>query len=105
MPLLHLQGHVPEPTYEQVCTGETGHNEVVKARGSPCVASRCQILQSTPSRRCQLAAGLERLHKKDLCQAEQVSSVRMRRCTATLTSLVPGPFFSGFLPCRSRARC
>jgi peptide-methionine (S)-S-oxide reductase len=26
----YSNGHAPEPTYEQVCSGTTGHNEVVK---------------------------------------------------------------------------
>jgi len=86
---------VPEPTYDQVCTGETGHNEVVKARGSPCVDSPCQILRRTPSRKCQLAGGLERLRGTDLYQAEQLPSVRMRCCTAMLASLCLGLLCSG----------
>lgn len=32
----YSQGTVPEPTYEQVCGGATGHTEVVKVRGAWC---------------------------------------------------------------------
>jgi peptide-methionine (S)-S-oxide reductase len=37
-------GHVPDPTYRQVCSGETGHAEVVQIRFDPELVSYRQIL-------------------------------------------------------------
>lgn len=38
-------GHVPDPTYEQVCTGETGHAEVVQLTFDPDVVSFRELLE------------------------------------------------------------
>ncbi len=38
-------GHVPNPSYEQVCTGETGHAEVVQITFDPQVISFAEILK------------------------------------------------------------
>jgi peptide-methionine (S)-S-oxide reductase len=38
-------GTVPEPTYKQVCTGTTGHAEVVQVSFDPAVISYRQILE------------------------------------------------------------
>jgi peptide-methionine (S)-S-oxide reductase len=38
-------GHVPDPTYQQVCTGETGHAEVVQVTFDPEQVSYHEILQ------------------------------------------------------------
>ncbi|MFS8524632.1 MAG: peptide-methionine (S)-S-oxide reductase MsrA [Limnochordales bacterium] len=38
-------GHVPNPTYEQVCTGTTGHAEVVQIKYDPAVISYRQLLE------------------------------------------------------------
>jgi peptide-methionine (S)-S-oxide reductase len=38
-------GNVPDPTYEQVCTGTTGHAEVVRVTFDPAVISFREILE------------------------------------------------------------
>lgn len=38
-------GSVPEPSYEQVCTGRTGHAEVVQVKFDPQVISYREILE------------------------------------------------------------
>ena len=41
----YANGHVLNPTYEQVCTGETGHNEVVRLAYDPTQVSLRQLLE------------------------------------------------------------
>ena len=41
----YCNGPVLQPTYEQVCTGRTGHNEVVRLAFDPAVISTQQILE------------------------------------------------------------
>jgi peptide-methionine (S)-S-oxide reductase len=41
----YSNGHVARPSYEQVCTGTTGHNEVVKLTYDPAQISVRQILE------------------------------------------------------------
>jgi len=41
----YANGTVDHPTYEQVCTGRTGHNEVVKLTYDPAVISTRQVLE------------------------------------------------------------
>ncbi|MBR2655828.1 peptide-methionine (S)-S-oxide reductase MsrA [Yoonia sp.] len=38
-------GYTPNPTYDEVCTGKTGHNEVVRVVYDPAVVSYEQLLQ------------------------------------------------------------
>jgi peptide-methionine (S)-S-oxide reductase len=38
-------GHTPKPTYEQVCTGATGHAEVVQITFDPAVVSFQELLE------------------------------------------------------------
>ncbi|RYF45159.1 MULTISPECIES: peptide-methionine (S)-S-oxide reductase MsrA [unclassified Acidovorax] len=41
----YANGHVKAPTYEQICTGQTGHAEVVKLTFDPAVISVQEILE------------------------------------------------------------
>ncbi|MDR7148330.1 peptide-methionine (S)-S-oxide reductase [Hydrogenophaga palleronii] len=41
----YSNGHVKQPSYEQVCTGDTGHNEVVRLEYDPTVISTREILE------------------------------------------------------------
>lgn len=38
-------GHVPNPTYKQVCTGETGHAEVIRIEFDPAVVSYDRLVE------------------------------------------------------------
>lgn len=39
-------GHIEDPTYKQVCTGTTGHAEVVEVEYDPALVSYEQLLQA-----------------------------------------------------------
>ena len=41
----YCNGHVAKPSYEQVCSGDTGHNEVVKLVFDPAQISLREILE------------------------------------------------------------
>jgi len=41
----YVAGHTPNPTYQEVCTGLTGHNEVVRVVFDPAVTSLDEILK------------------------------------------------------------
>jgi peptide-methionine (S)-S-oxide reductase len=41
----YAAGHTPNPTYEEVCSGRTGHNEVVLAVFDPRVTSYAEMLR------------------------------------------------------------
>jgi peptide-methionine (S)-S-oxide reductase len=41
----YMGGHVENPTYQQVCTGRTGHVEVVQVAFDPAVTSYREILE------------------------------------------------------------
>ena len=41
----YCNGHVTKPSYEQVCSGDTGHNEVVKLEFDPAQISLREILE------------------------------------------------------------
>ena len=42
---VYSNGHVLQPSYEQVCTGETGHNEVVRVSFDPQAITLREILE------------------------------------------------------------
>ena len=41
----YCNGHVRQPSYEDVCTGTTGHNEVVKLAFDPAIISTREVLE------------------------------------------------------------
>ncbi len=41
----YCNGHLPNPNYEQVCSGHSGHAEVVQVRFDPSIVSLRQLLQ------------------------------------------------------------
>jgi len=42
----YAAGHTPNPTYEEVCSGRTGHNEVVRVVYDPAVVSYDTLLKT-----------------------------------------------------------
>ena len=59
----YTQGHTPSPTYEQVCTGTTGHAEAIRLIYDPSVVSYRSLVQ----------LGLERLGS-DIYKLNQVGN-------------------------------
>ena len=41
----YCNGHMKNPSYEDVCTGQTGHNEVVKLVYDPAIISTREVLE------------------------------------------------------------
>ncbi|HMQ33182.1 MAG TPA: peptide-methionine (S)-S-oxide reductase MsrA, partial [Chloroflexaceae bacterium] len=41
----YMGGHVPNPSYKQVCNGDTGHAEVVQVRFDPARLSFRELLE------------------------------------------------------------
>ncbi|MXQ08704.1 peptide-methionine (S)-S-oxide reductase MsrA [Alphaproteobacteria bacterium GH1-50] len=41
----YAAGHTPNPTYQEVCTGSTGHNEIVRVVYDPAVISYEELLR------------------------------------------------------------
>ncbi len=41
----YMGGHTPDPTYRDVCEGDTGHAEVVQVRFDPAVTSFADLLE------------------------------------------------------------
>ena len=41
----YCNGHVPQPSYEQVCRGDTGHAEVVRLQFDPAQVSARELLE------------------------------------------------------------
>lgn len=41
----YSNGHVPRPSYQQVCTGTTGHAEVVRVTFDPARIPLCEVLE------------------------------------------------------------
>ena len=41
----YAAGHTPNPTYREVCSGQTGHNEVVRVVFDPSVVSYAELLR------------------------------------------------------------
>lgn len=42
----YIGGHVPSPTYQQVCTGETGHAEAINIYYNPSLISYDELLEA-----------------------------------------------------------
>jgi peptide-methionine (S)-S-oxide reductase len=42
----YAAGHTPNPTYQEVCSGQTGHNEVVRVIYDPAVTSYENLLRA-----------------------------------------------------------
>ena len=42
----YAAGHTPNPTYKEVCTGQTGHNEVVRVIFDPAVIACEDLLRA-----------------------------------------------------------
>ena len=75
----YAAGHTPNPTYREVCSGMTGHNEVVLVVFDPktiCVRRAAESVLGKPRPDAGHAAGQRRRH------AVSLGHLRVRRCAA-----------------------
>ncbi len=100
-------GHVPDPSYEQVCDGSTGHAEVVRVHFDPAQASYRDILEvfftihdpTTPDRQgndigSQYRSVIYAHGDEQLAIAKQVMGEMAHVWDAPLvTELLPAPAF------------
>ena len=96
-------GHVPDPTYEQVCGKDTGHAEVVRVAFDPAVVSYREILEvffathdpATPNRQGNDVGPQYRsvvFYHSD--EQKQVAEQLIRE----LTGVFPGPVVTQIAP-------
>ncbi len=98
-------GHVPNPTYEQVCTGTTGHAEVVQITFDPRVVSYANLLEifwhihdpTTPNRQGNDVGPQYRsiilYHDEEQRRVAEAS-----KAAAEAAGIWPGPFVTEIVP-------
>lgn len=99
----YAAGYTPNPTYEEVCTGKTGHNEVVFVVFDPAIISTEKLLtlfwenhdptqgmQQGPDRGTQYRSGLytysEDQHEKALLSKEAFESALAAKGFGSITT-------------------
>lgn len=104
-------GYTPNATYEEVCTGKTGHNEVVLVVYDPAILSFDSLLalfweshdptqgmQQGPDRGTQYRSGIytftdEQLHKAKASKVVFQSSLDSKGYSQITTEILPAPTF------------
>lgn len=107
----YLAGHTPNPSYEEVCTGKTGHNEVVLVVYDPALISFARLLvlfwenhdptqgmQQGPDRGTQYRSGIytysdEQLQKALASKAAFQQSLSEKGYDVITTEIIPAPTF------------
>jgi peptide-methionine (S)-S-oxide reductase len=107
----YMAGFTPNPTYEEVCTGMTGHNEVVRVVYTPTQLSLAQLLKvfwechnpTTANRQgndvgTQYRSGIYTENAAQLSQAETSREIygqalASRGLPAITTEIMPAPSF------------
>ena len=99
----YAAGHTPNPTYEEVCTGKTGHNEVVLVVYDPAILSTEKLLtlfwenhdptqgmQQGPDRGTQYRSGVytysEQLQHKALLSKQAFESALAEKGFGSITT-------------------
>ena len=107
----YAAGHTPNPSYEEVCTGKTGHNEVVLVVYDPAVVSFERLLvifwenhdptqgmQQGPDRGTQYRSGIytsseEQLHKAIASKSTFQQALSEKGYDTITTEIFPAPRF------------
>lgn len=104
-------GYTPNPTYEEVCTGKTGHNEVVLVVYDPAIISTEKLLtlfwenhdptqgmQQGPDRGTQYRSGIytssDEQHRKAILSKEAFEPALAKKGFGAITTeILPAPEF------------